>query len=229
MGMLAGQQAIVTGGAGGIGRATVQRMVEEGASVAIIDNDTDTLAATTAELGLPGFAADVSDPQACTQAIQDAAAALGGLTVLFNNAGVGNAMPLHRYPDAEWARLVGVNLTGTFHGIRAGRPAHARARRQHREPRVGEWGATDSLRRSVLGGEGRRDLVDDGRGIGIRAEHPRELRVAGHRRDEPHRDGAARRDDACRGGSGDPAGRVWVRRSTSRTSSCFSRRRSRRT
>jgi NAD(P)-dependent dehydrogenase (short-subunit alcohol dehydrogenase family) len=122
VGMLEGQRAIVTGGAGGIGRATVHRMVEEGASVAIIDNDADTLAATTTELGVPGFLADVSDAPACARAIHDAAAALGGLTVLFNNAGVGNAMPLHRYPDEEWSRLVGVNLTGTFHGIRAAVP-----------------------------------------------------------------------------------------------------------
>ncbi len=122
MGMLDGERAIVTGGAGGIGRATARRMVEEGASVAIVDVDVDATTATTAELGLPGFVADVSDPEACSRAIEDAASALGGLTVLFNNAGVGNAMPLHRYPDAEWARLVGVNLTGTFHGIRAAVP-----------------------------------------------------------------------------------------------------------
>jgi NAD(P)-dependent dehydrogenase (short-subunit alcohol dehydrogenase family) len=122
MGMLDGQLAIVTGGAGGIGRATAARMVEEGARVAIVDVDADATAATSAELDLPGFVADVSDPEACTRAITEAAAELGGLTVLFNNAGVGNAMPLHRYPDEEWARLVGVNLTGTFHGIRAAVP-----------------------------------------------------------------------------------------------------------
>ena len=94
----------------------------KGASVAIVDVDGDATAATAAELGLAGFVADVSDPEACTRAINDAAAALGGLTVLFNNAGVGAAMPLHKYSDAAWAKLVGVNLTGTFHGIRAAVP-----------------------------------------------------------------------------------------------------------
>jgi NAD(P)-dependent dehydrogenase (short-subunit alcohol dehydrogenase family) len=122
MGMLDGQQAIVTGGAGGIGRATAQRMVEEGAAVAIVDVDAEALAATAAELGLPGFVADVSDPDAATRAINDAAAALGGLTTLFNNAGIGSAKPLHKYSDSAWAKLVGVNLTGTFHGIRAAVP-----------------------------------------------------------------------------------------------------------
>ena len=122
MGMLDGELAIVTGGASGIGRATAARMVEEGASVAIIDADGDGTAVTATELGLEGFVADVSDPEACTRAINDAATALGGLTTLFNNAGVGAAKPLHKYSDAAWAKLVGVNLTGTFHGIRAAVP-----------------------------------------------------------------------------------------------------------
>jgi NAD(P)-dependent dehydrogenase (short-subunit alcohol dehydrogenase family) len=122
MGMLDGQRAVVTGGAGGIGRETAVRMLEEGAAVAIVDVDGDAAATTAADLGVPAFAADVGEPQACTDAINAAAAALGGLSVLFNNAGVGAAMPLHRYSDEAWARLVGVNLTGTFHGIRAAVP-----------------------------------------------------------------------------------------------------------
>jgi NAD(P)-dependent dehydrogenase (short-subunit alcohol dehydrogenase family) len=122
MGMLEGERAIVTGGAGGIGRETAVRMLEEGAAVAILDVDGDATAATAAELGVPGLVADVGDAAACTEAINEGAAALGGLSVLFNNAGVGAAMPLHAYSDEAWARLVGVNLTGTFHGIRAAVP-----------------------------------------------------------------------------------------------------------
>jgi NAD(P)-dependent dehydrogenase (short-subunit alcohol dehydrogenase family) len=122
MGMLDGELAVVTGGASGIGRVTVVRMLEEGATVAIVDVDEVASKQLSTELGIAAFVADVSDPAACTQAIDDAAAALGGLTVLFNNAGVGNAMPLHSYPDAEWSRLLDVNLAGTFHGIRAAVP-----------------------------------------------------------------------------------------------------------
>ena len=55
-------------------------------------------------------------------AVAAAADALGGLTCLVNNAGVGNVMPLADYPDAEWDRLVDVNLRGTFHGLRAALP-----------------------------------------------------------------------------------------------------------
>ncbi len=122
MGMLDGELAVITGGARGIGRATAARMADEGASVAVVDVDRAAAEQLTAELGVPAFVADVSDPQACTQAINEAAALLGGLTVLFNNAGVGAAMPLHKYSDAEWSRLVDVNLAGTFHGIRSAVP-----------------------------------------------------------------------------------------------------------
>ncbi len=122
MAMLEGQQAVITGGVHGIGRATVRRMVEEGASVAVIDVDGEGAGRLTAATGVPTFVADVRDPDACTAAIDDAVAALGGLTVLFNNAGVGAAMPLHSYPDKLWRKLVDVNLSGTFHGIRAAIP-----------------------------------------------------------------------------------------------------------
>jgi NAD(P)-dependent dehydrogenase (short-subunit alcohol dehydrogenase family) len=122
MATLEGQLAVITGGVHGIGRVTAARMVEEGASVAVIDVDGDGAAAMTAETGIPTFVADVRDPEACTAAVDDAVAELGGLSVLFNNAGVGTAMPLHSYPDKVWRKMVDVNLSGTFHGIRAAVP-----------------------------------------------------------------------------------------------------------
>ncbi len=61
-------------------------------------------------------------PTPCTAAITAAADALGGISVLFNNAGIGAARPLHEYSDRAWAKIVGVNLAGTFHGIRAAVP-----------------------------------------------------------------------------------------------------------
>jgi NAD(P)-dependent dehydrogenase (short-subunit alcohol dehydrogenase family) len=120
--MLNGERAIVTGGAGGIGRATVVRMLEEGASVAIIDVNETAAAGTAADLGVTAFVADVRDSEACTGAVNAAAEALGGLTVLFNNAGFGAAMPLHQHSDDLWRKLLDVNLSGTFHCIRAAVP-----------------------------------------------------------------------------------------------------------
>jgi NAD(P)-dependent dehydrogenase (short-subunit alcohol dehydrogenase family) len=122
MGLLDGAKAIVTGGAAGIGRATAARIVEEGGAVAILDRNAEAAADTARSLGAAAFPVDVSDPAHCTEAIGAASEALGGLTVLVNNAGVGAAMPLHDYPDSEWRKLVGVNLSGTFHCTRASVP-----------------------------------------------------------------------------------------------------------
>lgn len=122
MGLLDGHRAVITGGASGIGAAAARRMHEEGAAVAIIDIDGPGAAEVAAEVGGSSFTADVADPDACSAAINAAAEALGGMTVLFNNAGIGAARPLHEYSDRQFAKLVGVNLAGTFHGIRAAVP-----------------------------------------------------------------------------------------------------------
>ena len=120
--MLTGHRALVTGGGSGIGRAVCQRMVEEGAAVAVVDVDGFAADSVARELGARAYTADVSDPDALADVFARAASDLGGLTTLFNNAGVGSVMPLHGYPDSEWRRLVDVNLSGTFYGIRAAVP-----------------------------------------------------------------------------------------------------------
>lgn len=122
MGLLDGRRAVVTGGASGIGRATARRMVEEGATVAVIDVDGDGTRTMAAEHGILGFEADVTDPDGLREAVDSAAAAMGGITTLFNNAGIGNMSRLHEWDPAEWNRVVGVNLTGVYLGFRAAIP-----------------------------------------------------------------------------------------------------------
>jgi len=122
MGLLDGQQAIVTGGGSGIGRATARRMAEEGAAVTVLDIDGDAARAVAEEIGGGFQAADVTDADGLRRAVDDAVAAMGGLTILFNNAGTGSQAPLHRWDPEEWNRLVAVNLTGVFHGFRAAVP-----------------------------------------------------------------------------------------------------------
>jgi NAD(P)-dependent dehydrogenase (short-subunit alcohol dehydrogenase family) len=126
MGLLDGQKAVVTGGASGIGRATARRMAQEGASVAVIDVNHDAALEVAAEVGGTGHLADVTDPEAFTAAVDAAAEAMGGLTILFNNAGIGNMSPLHEWSVEEWNRVLAVNLTGVFLGFRAAIP-HLRA------------------------------------------------------------------------------------------------------
>ena len=123
-----GHAAVVTGGAHGIGRAVACRLAGDGARVAIVDVDEAAGGELVAQLGGGHLAlgADVADPVELAAAIDRAASAFGGLTILVNNAGSGSAKPLDRYTDDEFARLLAVNLTGVWHGIRAAVP-HLRA------------------------------------------------------------------------------------------------------
>jgi NAD(P)-dependent dehydrogenase (short-subunit alcohol dehydrogenase family) len=122
MGLLEGCRAIVTGGASGIGAATCRRFVEEGATVAVLDVDGERAKDVAGPLGAIAVQVDVADAEAMAAAVGTASEALGGLTCLVNNAGVGNVKPLADYTDGEWDRLVDVNLRGTFHGLRAALP-----------------------------------------------------------------------------------------------------------
>ncbi|MFI5217375.1 MAG: SDR family NAD(P)-dependent oxidoreductase [Candidatus Limnocylindria bacterium] len=120
--MLDGRRAVVTGGASGIGLATSRRLVEEGARVAILDLQREAAEAAANELGGFAFEVDVADAAAVERAMDDAARALGGLDLVFNNAGAGAVRTLHRYSPEDVERLVRVNLIGVFNGLRAAVP-----------------------------------------------------------------------------------------------------------
>jgi NAD(P)-dependent dehydrogenase (short-subunit alcohol dehydrogenase family) len=122
MGLLDGQRAFVTGGASGIGRATCRRMAAEGAQVAVVDIDESGADEVANEIDGIAYAVDVTDFEALATAATDADARLGGLTLLFNNAGAGGMAALHDYALEEWHRIVTVNLTGVFHGFKAVAP-----------------------------------------------------------------------------------------------------------
>lgn len=121
-GRFVGRSVLVTGGGSGIGAATCRLFAAEGATVTVLDRDGASADSVAAEIGGRSAVVDVRDGDAVHAAIHDAAEAMGGLTDLINNAGVGTAKPLVSYTDKEWALLIGVNLTGTFHGIRAAAP-----------------------------------------------------------------------------------------------------------
>jgi NAD(P)-dependent dehydrogenase (short-subunit alcohol dehydrogenase family) len=120
--LLDGHRAVVTGGGSGIGRATCRRMAAEGARVAVLDLDGDAAETVAGEVDGVGYAVDVTDYEALAHAVRDAAAKLGGLSALFNNAGGSNLRRIHQFELGEWDRIVRLNLTGVFHGMKATAP-----------------------------------------------------------------------------------------------------------
>jgi len=97
-------------------------MAEEGAKVAVIDLDGDSAEAVAAEIDGFAYAADVGDPDGLKAVIDAATADLGGLSILYNNAGIGSFSRLHEGDPAEWERVLRVNLTGVYAGFRAAIP-----------------------------------------------------------------------------------------------------------
>ena len=88
----------------------------------MLDRDGERATAVAREIGGHALTADVADPDATTAAVHAAADAMGGLTDVIANAGIGRNKPLHEYTDKEWRLVVGVNLDGTFHTLRAAIP-----------------------------------------------------------------------------------------------------------
>ncbi len=110
---------LVTGGGSGIGAATCRLFAAAGASVAVLDRRAEAAAAVADEVGGTAHTADVADPAQVADAVGAAVEALGGLTDVVSNAGIGRWKPLHEYTDPEWRLLVDVNLSGAFYVLRA--------------------------------------------------------------------------------------------------------------
>jgi NAD(P)-dependent dehydrogenase (short-subunit alcohol dehydrogenase family) len=118
------QRVLVTGGADGIGLAITRAFVSAGARVYVADVNGDAVAAVTASAdAITGSVCDITDPAAVTAMFEDLVAALGGLDVLVNNAGIsGPTAPVHEYAPEAWDAVVAVNLTGTFDVTRRATP-----------------------------------------------------------------------------------------------------------
>jgi 2-keto-3-deoxy-L-fuconate dehydrogenase len=109
-----GLRAIVTGGASGIGLATVERLTALGATVAVLDLDPGDRAL--------GFKADVGDDASVRAAVEAAAEQLGGIDILVNNAGIGAIGTVADNSDEQWHKVLDVNVLGIVRTTRAALP-----------------------------------------------------------------------------------------------------------
>lgn len=118
MGDFDGRSALVTGGASGIGAAIAARLAAAGARVAVLDRVVDHLPS-----GFVGVQADVTDDTAVRAAVASAVEQLGGLDIVVNNAGIGAQGGVEDNDDAEWHRVLDVNVVGMVRVSRAALPA----------------------------------------------------------------------------------------------------------
>src|SRR3989338_2360528 len=131
---LADQVAIVTGGARGIGRAIALAFAREGADVALFDVTPEPLAQTAKELEAMGrrclgVVVDVTDGKQVDEGVAKGLDKLGRIDILINNAGITKDGLLIRMDDAQWDRVLNINLKGTFLCTRAVAKHMLKARR----------------------------------------------------------------------------------------------------
>jgi NAD(P)-dependent dehydrogenase (short-subunit alcohol dehydrogenase family) len=117
-----GMNALVTGGASGIGAAVASQLTARGARVAILDRET-----AGAPEGVLALKADVTDDAAVREAVDRAAAELGSLHTLVSNAGIGSIGTVEDNDDEEWARVLDVNVLGMVRTARHALPHLRRA------------------------------------------------------------------------------------------------------
>ena len=125
---LDGQVAMVTGAGRGIGAAIALRLADLGASLVLCGRTKATLEEAASRISRTGstaqaLACDVADASSVDTVARQVQASFGRLDILVNNAGIGDfAGHLHQLPAETWNKIIGTNLTGVYHTIRAFAP-----------------------------------------------------------------------------------------------------------
>ena len=127
MGRVARKKAFVTGAAQGLGEATARMLAREGAAVALSDLQLDKVEAVAASINAAGgkafaYAQDVRDPARWQEVLAEANAAMGGLNILVNNAGIGGNGSVEDETFENWKRVLDVDLDSVFLGCKYALP-----------------------------------------------------------------------------------------------------------
>ena len=119
-GRFEGRCAVITGGAGGLGKSAAARIIAEGGKVVLWDLNAELLETTTKEIGAAGFVAlDVSKLEEVTAAAKKSAEILGKIDILIASAGItGATVPVWEFPVDSWLKVMEINLNGTFYTCR---------------------------------------------------------------------------------------------------------------
>ncbi|WP_327170911.1 SDR family oxidoreductase [Streptomyces sp. NBC_01336] len=166
-----GMNALVTGGASGIGAAVATMLLERGARVAVLDRET-----AGAPEGALAVKADVTDDAAVRAAVDRAAAELGSLHTLVSNAGIGSIGSVEDNDDDEWVRVLDINVVGM---VRTARHALPHLRRAAAE-RPGAVSITQTCSIAATAGLPQRALYSASKGavlsltLAMAADHVRE-------------------------------------------------------
>jgi NAD(P)-dependent dehydrogenase (short-subunit alcohol dehydrogenase family) len=117
---LSGRRVLIAGGAGTLGAAVGKGFAEQGAAVGVIDLDTARLEYVEAGVRV---GADLSSAQGCRDAVERARAELGGVDVFIHCVGINDRKPIEEYDEADWDKMLAVNLSSAFHTSAAVAPA----------------------------------------------------------------------------------------------------------
>ncbi len=134
MAKLTGNNAAITGGGRGIGRAIALLFAREGANIAVVDRDVSAAEATTADIRALGRSAiavrvDVGDENEVAAGFQSVAQELGDVDILVNNAGIDTTSRVVDMPTEMWDEMIRIHLRGAFLCTRAVLPGMLRRRR----------------------------------------------------------------------------------------------------
>ena len=116
---MARKTALVTGAAAGIGRAVSLRLAREGIAVGVLDLDLAGCETVVAEIQAAGgeavaLKASIADRAQVTEAVETLRAAFGPVTIVVNNAGISNFIPFEELTEADWEKMLEINVIGTF-------------------------------------------------------------------------------------------------------------------